>query len=341
MPKNKRADIRYRLIDEYIQKTASRGGCTFQELLEYINKHLENRYGVDKGISESMLHQDLRFMRSPKEDLGYEAPIKNVNGKYVYTIPGFSILKRSVSELDFERLNSALDLLAPFSFLPHHEDLQQIIKSLRGVAEKGPQDRESDGRFQVEVNKRLRGLEFLPMLYDSMRQEKTLFLQYQPFRDELKRWILHTYLLKEYNNRWYAIGYVEPEGRIFNIALDRIQELESHGNRFVKDDTFDPKTYFQHVIGVSIPEERELARVVLRVHPKQAPYLRTKPLHASQQIVGTEEDGYVLFELHVIPNTELNMKLLSFGRKVEVLEPVSLRDQIKEELEQALQTYQP
>ena len=64
----------------------------------------------------------------------------------------------------------------------------------------------------------------------------------------------------------------------------------------------------------------------------------TKPLHGSQKKMEESEDGFT-FSIEVIPNYELNKKILSFGDGIQVLEPIKLRESIKEELVKTIEKY--
>ena len=69
---------------------------------------------------------------------------------------------------------------------------------------------------------------------------------------------------------------------------------------------------------------------------ENAPYVITKPLHASQKVVEEREDGIVI-SIHVIPNFELEKEIISFGDRMIVLSPEKLRKQIEARLKKALE----
>ena len=70
----------------------------------------------------------------------------------------------------------------------------------------------------------------------------------------------------------------------------------------------------------------------------QANYLRSLPLHPSQhELKSTDE--YAIFSLRVRPTYDFRQKLLSLGSTVEVLQPESLREEMKEEIAMMLKRY--
>ena len=68
------------------------------------------------------------------------------------------------------------------------------------------------------------------------------------------------------------------------------------------------------------------------------PYIQTKPLHGSQKKKETA-DLYVLIELELIPNYELESLILSYGEGIEVLSPETLRYKIKNRVQATLNNY--
>ena len=63
------------------------------------------------------------------------------------------------------------------------------------------------------------------------------------------------------------------------------------------------------------------------------------PLHHSQRIERDDENG-LLVSLFVRPTYELYMKLMGYGKEVEVLEPRGVREELAEKLRAALGQYE-
>jgi len=60
------------------------------------------------------------------------------------------------------------------------------------------------------------------------------------------------------------------------------------------------------------------------IRDRQAPYLRTLPLHTSQEEVETTDD-YSIFTYWLSPEFDFVQALLAMGEDVEVLSPADLR----------------
>ncbi|MCG8582091.1 MAG: WYL domain-containing protein, partial [Bacteroidales bacterium] len=147
------------------------------------------------------------------------------------------------------------------------------------------------------------------------------------------------YLLKEYNNRWFLIGKQKKGDMIMNLALDRIHSFEVMEQMPFKDDpSFDPHSYYEDVIGVTINSGLLPRTIKLFVNNDNKPYILTKPLHWSQHIVEERLDGIVI-AIKVVPNFELERLILGYGDSIEVLSPPSLRRQISKVIQNASENY--
>ena len=131
------------------------------------------------------------------------------------------------------------------------------------------------------------------------------------------------------------MAYDAETDRITNFALDRIQELKVEESvAFIPNKEIDFEHYFDDVFGVTIPpSDVEKIRVVLQFSKKQYPYIVSKPLHHSQEIVDC------ILAVEVRPTYEFTQLILSFGKDVKVLEPEPYRQEIIDNIRKNLQNY--
>lgn len=327
MAGNLQALIRYRTIDRCMHR---RHQCwSWQELSKACGEELRNMLGQEQDDpSRRTIFNDIRNMKNGL--LGYEAPIAfdRQRRSFYYSDPDFSIFKIPLSREDSEELKHALIILRQFRGFRHFQGIENIIAQL----EHNVQREEHPERQLIDFDHSADspGQQWLDELYRHTYNAQVMHITYHPFDfEEPYTHPISPYLLKEYNRRWFLVGYNHQRGRIENMALDRIVQLKTSGLSFHMSPNFNEQTYFRNLIGVTIPADATVQEVRFRVSPQQAPYLITKPLHASQEVLEKNEAGW-LFRLQLIPNYELQSKLLSFGERVEVLAPAALRDRIKE-----------
>ena len=142
--------------------------------------------------------------------------------------------------------------------------------------------------------------------------------------------------LEWFQDRWFLFGLNDEQKTIYNIPLDRIWEVEQINKEYIPSD-IDFESYLDDVVGVSVyPVEKECIRLQFSVH--RFPYVTTKAIHQSQRIV--DFDNRVV-EISVIPNNELEALILSFGKDVEVLSPVSFRERIQNVIRESYENYFP
>jgi predicted DNA-binding transcriptional regulator YafY len=165
-----------------------------------------------------------------------------------------------------------------------------------------------------------------------------LKIYYKSFKDEDYHLIFHPYYLKQYNNRWFVFGmHAEYKEPCWNLPLDRIMTLEEIDSGYTYTD-IDWEDYFYDIIGVTKPADCKIEEVELIFSKEQAKYISTKPLHPSQKST-ILVSGELQVKLRIIPNYELEMKILSFGEKVRVIHPTELQNRIVERLELAYKSY--
>lgn len=180
----------------------------------------------------------------------------------------------------------------------------------------------------------------LPTLLQAMKELRMVSFTYSPFWSEepILYYNFKPHGLKLFERRWYLIGSYgsNKEHRIY--ALDRISGCELQEDNYCRDPKFNLEEYFDGVYGICKDDELSVESIWLKADPGHANYLRSLPLHESQHEIG-ERDGCPVFSLRVQPSYDLKQKLLSMGRKVEVLKPKSLRNDMREEIMAMLSKY--
>ena len=179
------------------------------------------------------------------------------------------------------------------------------------------------------------GQQYLGRIIGAMRDGIELEMTYAPFTGEeaYQTW-LHPYFVKVFRQRWYVIGPTGRHPRTPHVyALDRVLTLRETPGRFVYPSGFDPSAFFADSYGVFHSTEPAVT-VLLRAEKRQARFLRSLPLHASQHELSAAEAealGYsigadaALFALRLVPTLDFIQYLLSQGDELEVLAPESLR----------------
>ena len=80
----------------------------------------------------------------------------------------------------------------------------------------------------------------------------------------------------------------------------------------------------------------DVEHVVLKFARERFPYVVSKPIHQSQQVVNAD-DGTRSIDVRI--NRELEQNIFSYGQQVEVLSPEWFRNQIVEKYKEIVKIY--
>jgi predicted DNA-binding transcriptional regulator YafY len=156
----------------------------------------------------------------------------------------------------------------------------------------------------------------------------------------LQTFHIQPYALKVFSRRWYLLGYLKEREALRTIALDRILNMEVLKTRFELPADFDARKYFADVVGIYVNKDNPVTKIKIRAYGVQADYLRSTPLHKSQAEVQSKHGEFAEFTYRLCETPELINQLLAMGDKVEILEPETLREKIKENLLASLARYE-
>ncbi len=326
MPVNKNACLRYQILDQCFS-SKHRKFC-FDDLVDFVSGKL------GYNISPRQIREDIANLRMRP----YNAPIEATlyAGKkchYHYSDPDFSIYRNELSPEELANLRSTIEMLNRYRGIPANAWLEEVISSLEyrfGVKAN------SENLISFEQNDMLKGLEHLSGLIDATINHQSVELSYQSYGKDKRQTLVHPYYIKQYNGRWFLFGMNGEKNRIESYALDRIEEHRLSGKPFVKNETVDFSTYFDDVIGVSVPYgDTPAEEIVLRFSEKRFPYVVSKPIHRTQKLAGEP----FTVSITVKPNRELRQQIFSFIPDVEVVSPEWLRNEIRDKIKENLKKY--
>lgn len=330
MSSNKNALIRYKTIDNCLRNRTKL--WTLEDLIDACSDALYEYEGKYDLVSKRTVQLDIQNMRSEK--LGYNAPIEVFQKKfYRYSEPDFSIKNIPVNENDIKVMNDAVQILKQFKDFSIFKEMNGVIQKLEDSVYASKQK----AIIHLDKNERLKGLEFIDTLYDAIFNKNVLKIEYKSFKArETNYYIIHPQLLKEYNNRWFLIAW---EGMTYlTLALDRVISIEKIDAEYI-DKNIDGDHFFKEVIGVTVSQRNRPMNVIFWIDKNNAPYVKTKPFHHSQEIIEELEDGTV-FKISVQINFELERVILGFGESIKIIQPTKLKKRIIHKLRIAYKNYE-
>ncbi|NML35720.1 WYL domain-containing protein [Chitinophaga sp. G-6-1-13] len=333
MPKNKDAVSRYRWIDERLRNKRL-PKPTLENLIEYVSDKM------DAAISTRTIQKDIQDMRQDPE-LNYMAPIvyDRSSRTYRYADDSFSISNIPIEEADLQGLEIAIGILEQFRSLPVVQQFEDAILKIAASLKMNREALQHKGLIKFTRTTQYKGAQFIPDIVDAIKNLEVIRIAYQSFdRNEPKEHWVEPYHLREYQHRFYLIGKSQQTrgGAVITFALDRVVNLWPTMKHF-DEKNFDDASYFQHAIGITV-HDGEPEKVVLSFSPRQGNYIKSQPIHSSQQVL-TDNSKECRIALQVVINPELTMLLLSYGAQVKVMEPQHLADKLATEAKEMIKLY--
>lgn len=349
MPANKNAVTRYYILDKLLANRYHH--YSTEDLWRLVNEEL-----AEMGISVSRrtIELDLHYLE-------YESPfvaeiehyqIDTINSKSLkttkkschrYADPSFSIFKKELTEDEKHLLKEALTLLTQFEGLPNFEGLENLKNILKVKSEK---------QILSFSKNPIENTQIFGNLFAAISQRQVIQLYYYRFDspEKIRHTIIHPYLLKEYNLRWYLLAAAESDHKILTFALDRIKKITPLPAKKYTPFDGNINEYFEDIIGITLPDKKQPQTITFWASNKSKDYIITKPLHESQRrirdINETELrwqypnlEGGAFFIIECIENYELIRELTSYASDLIVISPCEIQDKVIERISNTYKKY--
>lgn len=281
---------------------------------------------INSQLEELGFRSNLRIVASDIEDLrslGADIYGHRFHG-YQYRKP-FSLLE-ILEGTPYSQTNEVLGLLRQMTSSMPKEQFESVLINL----EQKVRNPELEENPFIQFEKvELKNIEKLDKYYKYITGKRVLDIEYLPFgQNEPLSLTIIPVLLREFNNRWTLIAFNKTTSSYQNYPLDRIQSEKFSSLSISGESSFNPKTHFKDVIGSTVNLTDPKEKIILKVRKNRAFYMETKKWHHSQVKINEDEDS-MTFSLNLIPNRELWAKIMEHIEDLDILEPTSLRDELR------------
>ena len=290
---------RYSLIIQRIRKSPA----TLRDINDSLERESEIQ-GYNFNISKRTLKRDLEDIFS----------LYKIDIQYDFSAKVYRIVSHDEPDLN----NRMLEAFDTFNALNQTEGISRFI------------------HFE---KRRPNGTENFHGILHAIQNSKMIKYTYHKYwNNEVSVRLLAPYGLKEFKNRWYVIGKDEKDGEIKTFGLDRITHLEITAKKFTYPASFDLNELFANCFGIINPKGFKPEKIVLSFDVDEGKYIKSFPLHSSQQVLKDDENELQI-SLYVLPSFDMTMEILSYGERVTVIQPKSLRDEVKSRYVKALENF--
>lgn len=310
-----------------IQRLAkSRGGVGLEELAEEL------------GCVRRTVYRDLDALMYA----GFPVTSEKRDGKAYYRfLDRFQLGQVPFTPDELLALAFSSDLLKSLEGTVFHDSIQSAMHKIRAglgpeLARYLEQFRDAFRVLPGPHKRYAESRDTIRALNEAVLDRHTLSLRYRSGRSgEQTERRIDPYKVWYHGGALYVIGHDHRSDAIRTFAVDRILALAGTDRHFEPPDDFDFDAYTASSFGVVA---EPATRVRIRFEERWSAYVGEREWHASQRTTPTEGGGLEL-ELEVGAGQELASWVLSFGDGARVLEPESLRDEVRSALERALARY--
>jgi predicted DNA-binding transcriptional regulator YafY len=292
--------LRHNLIINKLRK----GKCaTFREISDYLQRE-SNMQGEDLTVSKRTFNRDM-------------AEIGEIYGIYIkYDFSARTYFIDDDFSEDFQ--NRRMEALDVFNALKIKERQQNAI---------------------FLDNRQSTGTEHLYGLLHAINNRLQISFDYQKFyADDKEEKNVNPLAIKEFKYRWYLWAETIMHKNIVCYGLDRMSNLQISAETFLPPADFNLAERLRYCFGIISPDDAEPSEVILSFEPFQGQYIKSLPLHHTQQILIDNEDE-LRISLKIFIAFDFVQELLSYGKTVKVIQPQSLIDEVKGIYAEALGKY--
>ncbi|MDP4267465.1 MAG: WYL domain-containing protein [Bacteroidota bacterium] len=297
---------RYFLILNKIRNTRY---ITLNEIVDYLKYKFEN-YSLDDddlrvGISKRTIERDIREIRT----------LFNIDIDYCRQNKGYYISNDSSENMNFQRMIEAFEL---FNSLNIAEDLSNHV---------------------YPEKRRPLGTEHIYGIIHSIKNRFLIKFKYHKYWEDTPSYReAEPVALKEFRSRWYVMAKDIRDNKIKSFGLDRIYDLEITNHKFKRPENYNINEIYKNCFGIINPDDLKPEKIILSFDPIQGKYVKSFPLHESQEII-TENDDELRISLNLKITHDFIMELLSYGAEMKVIAPESLKKELCNVYKEALKLY--
>lgn len=182
------------------------------------------------------------------------------------------------------------------------------------------------------------GRRWLEPVIQALQKNHEVELEYENFVGVKFSGTVRPLCIKLFKRRWYVLALLgNDQTRIF--SLDRIKNLRLTGRQFAYPKDFIPAHFFSNFFGILAKADGKVENIRIRAYAELPGYLRSLPMHHSQQELETNKN-YTDFSLRLVPTFDFIQELLLHRDQLEVISPQTLRKEMADIIEKMMKYYE-
>ncbi|HLL80093.1 MAG TPA: WYL domain-containing protein [Ktedonobacteraceae bacterium] len=184
---------------------------------------------------------------------------------------------------------------------------------------------------------------YLPLLQEAVWNDRRLYIVYRHFDESIAERHVNPYGLVAKASIWYLVGTSDESGgemRVYRVG--RIQSAEMLPEHFERPQDFNLPEFWRPWIA-AFEKSRYAYRVTLRVaggYMNELAYAFGDDIHPAEQATDKDNDNeQITLSLQFESLSQARARLFGLGTRVEVLEPLELRESLAQFAAEIAQFY--
>lgn len=174
----------------------------------------------------------------------------------------------------------------------------------------------------------------LTTVIEAMKQNKVVQISYSILTSENSTTIsVCPYCVRYWKSTWYIIAKALDSDRMLAFDLARVLSITITDKSFVYPADFSSAEFLRKFYGMDIDSTLPVETIQIKVFGSTRDKVRTLPFHVSQKEILSDR-YFSIFEYRLVPSPDFIQAVLANGTDMEVLCPGSLRETIREKINQ-------
>ncbi|WP_099157084.1 helix-turn-helix transcriptional regulator [Virgibacillus ndiopensis] len=223
-----------------------------------------------------------------------------------------------------EALHRAISKLSNYSNQEQETKINQLLTSLEVINRLSSYSVEP---FLKELEEAVADGCSVKMLYHKSGEEQSKCRMVDPYR------IIY------WNNKWYVIGFCHLRNDIRSFRVDRIENLMLTENKFNRPENFSARDFFMKNLLPTLEDKEEIISLVITGNTSTLDNLCQHWFLGHYLQERTSNQAVFLLEKDMI-HTYVPYLLLPYGKSIQVIEPMSLKNRLIEILSELIKFHQ-
>ncbi|MET3938084.1 putative DNA-binding transcriptional regulator YafY [Paenibacillus sp. PvP094] len=223
------------------------------------------------------------------------------------------------------------------------EALNRAISKLSKYSNQEQETKINHHLTSLEVISRLSSLSMQPFLKELEQAVaggySVKILHHKSGGKQIKDRLVDPYRLIYWNNKWYVIGFCHLRSDIRSFRVDRIEDLMLTENKFDQPENFSARAFFMKNFLPTIEDKEEIISLVIHGDKSVLADICQHWFLGHYLQERTSNQAVFNFEKELI-HTYVPYFLLSYGKSIRIVEPISLKKRMIEVLSELINFHQ-